>query len=122
MPDSGVTVMRPASRSLAATASRVAGSSTSRRDQDHADIVWSLQTADCIVQAELNPHPAAQLAGLQAAGAGGYPACRACPDARRTNIIGGTSLGGRSLSLQSDVNESMNQPLLSLKPVWLYRR
>ena len=27
---------------------------------------------------------------------GGYPACRACPDARGTTIIGGTSLGGRS--------------------------
>ena len=31
--------------------------------------------ADWRVQADLQPHPAAQLAGLPAAGAGGYPAC-----------------------------------------------
>ena len=43
MPDSGVTVMRPASRSMAATASRVAGSSTSRRDQDHIDVVMAFE-------------------------------------------------------------------------------
>ena len=43
MPGGGVTVMRPASRSMAVTASRVADSSTSRRDQDHLDVVMAFE-------------------------------------------------------------------------------
>ena len=46
--------------------------------------------------ADRQPHPAARLSGLQTAGAGGNPACRAYPDARGNNIPRGSSLGAKS--------------------------
>ena len=63
------------------------------------EIFYTLREAQVLTgeyKQTYNRIPAAQLAGLQAAGAGSYPACGARPGARRTNIIGGTSLGGRS--------------------------
>ena len=52
--------------------------------------------ADRAVQADLQPHQASQLAGLQAAGPGDGNACSSpsCPCG--TNIAGGTKIGGRS--------------------------
>ena len=38
-----------------------------------------------------------QLPGLQASGSGNHLACRSCPSAGRPNIVGGTTIGGRSL-------------------------
>ena len=52
--------------------------------------------ANGAVQADLQPGQAAQLTGPPAAGAGGPLACRPCPRACRTNITGGTNIGGRS--------------------------
>ena len=53
--------------------------------------------ADRAVQADLQPHQASQLTGLQAAGAGDLPACRPHSLACHTNIESGTKTGGRSV-------------------------
>ena len=48
------------------------------------------------VLTNLQPHQATQLAGLQTAGTTGSPVSGARPNACRTNIAGGTKIGGRS--------------------------
>ena len=58
-----------------------------------------LYVADGAVQADLKPGQAAQISGLPAAGACDPHACRPCSAACRTNITGGTNIGGRSPSL-----------------------
>ena len=52
--------------------------------------------ADGALQTDLQPGQTAQLAGLPVARAWCPRACRPCPRACRTNITGGTNIGGRS--------------------------
>ena len=54
--------------------------------------------ADRAVQADLQPHQAAQLTRLQAAGAGDLPACRPRSLAFGTNIDSGTKTGAGHLA------------------------
>ena len=55
--------------------------------------------ADGALRADLQPDQTTQLSGLPAADAWGPLACRPCPCACRTNITGGTNIGGRSFAL-----------------------